>query len=487
MQRILPTKREAAELSGRTLRWWCVAVLTASLLACHGRQANAPAAADFDIVLAVLDACRPDKIGAYGFERETSPAIDALARDPDAVLFRRHYVAGSWTKPSTASLFTGFFPHQHGVLMGHRDGRATGGANEKFHTQILDERFATMAERLRDAGFATIGVVKSLHLVPGFGFAQGFDRYHSPLDTPGGDPGKVKKFLEEIGKTPGRFFGYLHVNACHNPFGPQLRDPDYMARYPMAYDERSRVEAGVDFGSEDLRKHILDGKLSLTEEDVRFLHLIYEAKLRQTDRESVAPLLDGLRTLGRYDRSLVLLTADHGEELYDHRGYSHGHALWDEVIHVPLIVKFPKGTRPNALGHEVTRITSSVDLLPSLLALTGVPASDALPGRPILQGVFGDFALAENSGADQSHIEEEALVQGEFKLIDGAGGTRLFRLRGDPQERTSLAALETETVAAMRSRLQELRAGTGAAASAPVVDTELTPEQIETLKSLGYL
>jgi arylsulfatase A-like enzyme len=462
-----------------------MAMLLTGAVAC---KSSAPGAAGtmppgFSILIIVLDACRADKINCYGFERETSPALDALAQDPDAVVFRRHYVQGTWTKPSTASLFTGLFVHQHGLTMSHQKVAGTAEEGPLFRTQALPPSLYTMAEWLRDGGFVTFGVVKSQHLTPPYGFARGFREYYTPNDLPGEDRSLADKFIEVLDRYPARAFGYLHLNACHNPFPEMYRDPEYIARYGFPYDERARQAAGVDFTTADIKYRIRRGALALSEDDVRFLHLVYEAKLRWTDRHIVSPLLKTLQAHHRYDNSLIILTADHGEELYDHKGYGHGGTPWEAVIHVPLIVKFPKGHKPPALPHEVTAVTGNVDLVPSMLTLLGIAPPKELPGRPIFEAVNGGSILSEQ-GIASGKITEWALIQGDYKLIDSGPKAHLFNLVQDPAERSDLAAVDPVRVQALRTAAEKLR---GPSVQAPVVETQLSPAAIEQLRSLGYM
>jgi len=420
-------------------------------------------------------------MGCYGFERPTTPAIDAFASDPDSVVFRTYYVHGAWTKPSTASLFTGLYVHQHGVLTGHDPtGNPAGNEPRTYTTQILADSHETIAERMQAAGYFTVGVVKSRHLVSKYGFAQGFDEYRGPGQAPGGDPGRVEALLdlaERSGRKP--FFGYLHLNACHHPFKPRERDRDYMSMFSFDYDEEARQRVGVDFTTAEIGDAIGSGSLDLEPDDVRFLNLVYEAQLRSVDRRLVAPLLEGLRKRNMYENTLLLLTADHGEELYDHQGYDHGHAVWEELVHVPLIVKFPNGRRPEQLGREVSGLTRSVDFIPAILNFIGAPVRDDLPGTPFLRGVFGDESISQTRN-------EWALVSGEYKLIARSDEPpRLYHLSSDPTEQHDIAAEEPDLVERLQSRLEDLLLA--GATEAPRIDDRLTPEAEANLRALGYL
>ena len=167
-----------------------------------------------------------------------------------------------------------------------------------------------------------------------------------------------------------------------------------MATYGFDYPEAERIAEGVDFTKPEIQEPLNEGSLKLTADDVRFLNLIYEAQIRLMDEQSVQPLLAALKETGRYDNTLIIVTADHGEALYEHQTYAHAEDwLWEEVVHVPLIVKFPKSMRPPALGNEVTELTSSVDLLPALAGLLGRAAPKQARGSPIFGGTFGNSRL----------------------------------------------------------------------------------------------
>ncbi len=431
----------------------------------------------FDVLIYVLDACRADRIGAYGYPRPTTPEIDAVASDPDAVTYSRLYVAGNWTKPATASLFTSKYVHQHQVTNLHSKVE-----DRRYKAEVLGDELLTMAESFRDAGFATMGLVTSLHLPPKYGFAQGFDTYFDPENLKVGDVGRVSKLLELIhGLDEASYFAYVHQNACHLPFKEADRDPEIMAEFGFAYDEASRKTAAIDFTTADITLPIRNGDLQLTAEDTRFLSLVYDAKLRKVDRDVVGPLVEGLRQAGRWDRTLLILTADHGEQLYEHRGYGHARDLWEEVIHVPLIVKFPKGMRPPSLGTRSDTLASNVDLFPSLLEFLGRPIPKGLSGRSIFDSPKGGVILS------QAGAKVWAVLNGREKLIMETGDRNfLFDLEADPKEAHDLAESQPERVAALTALAEAVRARTEVT-EALEIETQLSPEAIETLRSLGYL
>ena len=467
--------------AGRVLAAGAVLMLLAAATACGpvgSTTAPAATAARPSVLIVVVDALRADRVGAYGYPLETTPTIDRLAADPDAVLFRHHYVQGTWTKTSTASLFTGLFAFQHGVMEGHEPTKE--GQERFFTTQVLDGSFETIAERLKGVGFSTFGVTKSRHLLAEYGFGQGFEQFFGPHQT-SSEGKRVDKVLEIVARAEAPFFGYLHLAGPHHPYPPSSRDEAFMKRHGFPYDEAARMAAGVSFHTAEIKDRINDGPLRLTPDDVKVLNLVYDAATRRVDERFVADLVEGLVKLKVYDNTLLIVTADHGEELYDHAGYSHGHALWEEVIHVPLIVKFPRGKRPAGLPREVGFVTRSIDLYPSILAFDGQRIPPELPGEDIFDGGGPRFAFSERKG-------EWALIAEGYKLIEGKAGPQLFDLAKDPGERVNLAPGDAERLAMLRLVTEGLRHNVAVQPrEADWIGTELDEEDVEALKGLGYM
>jgi arylsulfatase A-like enzyme len=429
------------------------------------------------VIVAVFDACRPDKLGCYGFDRPTSPALDGFAADPDTVVFERHYVQGDWTKTSTASLFTGLYPRQHRAALGHEP--AANEAQAAFSQSLVDE-LQTMPERFRDAGYSTVGVVRIPHIHPRYGFSQGFDDYLYV----GTDREAYETALSLLEEARQPFFAYLHFVGCHNPYPEEDRDPKYMNEFGFPYDEAARKAAGIDFGNPSLADLLRAQGLEPEPDDLRFVELLYESKVRALDRGIIAPLLDGLRGRGLYDGTLIAVTADHGTELFEHGGFFHAHALWEEVLHVPFVVKFPLGRRPVELGSRWTGLTRAIDLYPSLLARAGIEVAKDLPGRDIFRASEIDIAYAERG------VNDWAAIRGRYKLLNRPDGSvLLFDLQEDPRERDDLAPVRPDVVTDLLREATALRERYGSVVRGDLAEPlpELTEEELEALRSLGYV
>ncbi len=246
---------------------------------------------------------------------------------------------------------------------------------------------------------------------------------------------------------------------------------------PAGFDTGYRGELD---GSHETLHGIYARRDALTQAELAHIVSLYDADVAQADAH-VRQLLDGLDRAGLAESTLVVFVSDHGEELYEHRGYAHGHALWNEVIHVPLIVKFPAGRRPADLPVRVTAVASNVDLHPSIVSFLGHPVPEGLPGRPILERPQPGFAFSQR-------LEDWAVVQRQEKLYVLDGKLHLFDLAADPGERHNLAEALPKRVDELLSLGQEVFAlEVGAGGGADEIETTLSEEALENLRALGYI
>lgn len=411
-----------------------LALLAATSWACAGR----PTARD--VLLVTLDTTRADHLGCYGAREAETFALDALASE--SALFEQAVAPAPVTTPSHASMFTGLYPYRHGV-------RYNG-------MYVLAGSHVTLAERLKEAGFATGAVASSFAVATRFGLSQGFDTYED-------------------------------IFAGESPRG----------RLPS--DERGAKEA-VDLGirwwraNEGRRRflwvHVYDAHWEYRPPfpfSARFSRSPYAGEIAYADHE-LHRLFDTLRQDGDWDSTLVVVAGDHGEGLYEHGERWHANLVYESTIRVPLLVKPPGRARARRIRDPV----SLVDILPTVLDYAGLPRPEGLDGASLVGAVrtgrgpsrpiyFESLAGNINYGWSPLH----GLRRGRLKLIEG-GRVELYDVELDGKEANDLADKDTQAVADLSADLGSLldRAGEGGQeAETPVLDEQTLAQ----LASLGYV
>jgi arylsulfatase A-like enzyme len=394
-------------------------------MVCNGRSELCGA----NIVLVVLDSVRYDHLGHNGYQRNTTPHLDRLAKE--SIVFDSAYSHAPWTHPSVASIMTGMHPVDHGVA--------------QWNHKLKKRRF-TLAEALHEKGYHTQAHVGSVLFKPSFGYRQGFDVYDtSVLDQ--GDPHQISSSKEisdtailALSTMPEPFFLWLHYFDPHTEY-LNHRAFDFPGDRPM--DHYDSEIAYVDF------------------------HL--------------GRVIEELERTGLIDRSIVVVVSDHGEEFWDHGGRFHEGKLYEELIHVPLIIRVP------GLEHRRVQETFVLsDLAPTLLELIGIRKPAEFKGVPIVFGPDGVkignrivFAEVRRKSNKRAIIEN-----GDKLIVDfSGGGVQLYDLRMDPKETRNLSALKKKKVSKLLEKLLEHEQQSSKDPDVLVLDRDLA----EKLRSLGYL
>ncbi len=406
------------------------------------------------VVLISIDTLRMDHLGCYGYERPTSPRLDAtLCRD--GVVFEQAIAHAPSTLPSHASMLTGLLPVHHGASFGRK--------------RALPPEVVTLAERLAAHGYRTGSVNNGAQLNPSWGLAQGFELYRAlSRDRMATITRHALAWLDEVLATGERerIFLFVHTYETHHPYTPSEED---LARF-----EASRYEGylGRSVGYKELQR-INRGNRPMSPRDLEFIVDAYDAEIRSMDR-GLGALLAGLEERGLYRDALVIFTSDHGEEFDEHGWVGwHSHTLYDELLRVPLVVKLP-GERAagRRVGHQV-RLT---DLVPTVLDVLGIEVPPGLDGTSLLPLVDGS---PEGRRLAVSQRDESVSIRSrDWKLWDD----RLFHLAADPGERVDVSAVQPRVVEALRARRDEALRD-----AAEGADVELSKEEVERLKALGYL
>lgn len=425
-----------------------------------------------NLILIVVDTLRADHLSHYGYERPTAAPLDGF-RDR-ATRFAHAFAAGSWTGPSTISIHTGLSPLRHGAL---------------DHGDVLPPDATPLAEVLRGAGYATYGLSFNYEVSAQTGYDRGFDRFggfgEDVLDYP--DITLMRRRVARWGDDPPAepFFLYLHPMNVHGPYRvPNSRKADLLGRPPS-----DAFEYYGDAMKRILKRGELEARAEVTPEIVQSLVDQYDTAIHYSMTE-IAGILDDLEARGLLENTAIILTADHGEELFEHGGFSHGYSLYREVLHVPLYLALPGQTR----ARSSEAIVSVLDIYPTLLDLARVPIPEHVDGRSLVDVdamANEDRTLVQATGWKNRAVGESAITS-EGHLIelssayDAPQGRRaLFDWRSDPGEESDLL----ESAPAHRRRTEDAATARRAAlATRPSFESANVLDEMDAarLRALGY-
>jgi arylsulfatase A-like enzyme len=376
-----------------------IAALLALAAACGGRTERSPEEWSPNVLIVSIDTLRADRLGCYGYERDTTPALDRLARER-AVRFTRAVAEAPWTLPSHVTMLSGLHPLTHGV---RRPGLAP------------PDEVVLLAERLRDSHYS-FAITDGVWLSEQWGFARGFDSFHArdqDIDR------AVEQVLEYVRhrRDKGPWFGFLHTYDVHCPYDPP---PPYAGRF--ASSEAEPIEVAGRCGNPHFNS------MQVTPGQARFLSDRYDEDLRRVD-DALAVLFAGFDALELWKDTVVIVTSDHGEEFLEHGRIGHERTLSEEVLSIPLLVAAP-GLAPRV----VEEVVGLADLVPTVLELVGAERVGRFDGRslvPILQGgtdagrqgwVLSDLAwqaerVARTTRTGRDEIEPIAMVVDAHGLL----------------------------------------------------------------------
>jgi arylsulfatase A-like enzyme len=413
---------------------------------------------DVNVLFILIDTLRADRLGSYGYERDTSPTLDRLARS--GVRFDRHLAQSSWTKASMASLWTSLNPARTGILR---------------YDDMIPEVARMPAEILRDAGFQTVALYRNGWVAPTFGFDQGFEVYQHPGPTPlppevrvqnptlnqtGTDEAAIEtaeEFLRVDGRR--RWFLYLHLMDLHE----------------YVYDEESAL-----FGS------------SYSD--------IYDNSIHWVDA-LLETLFEHLSEEGYLENTLIVVASDHGEAFLERGFEGHGRKVYRETTEIPLLVSFPFRLDPGAV---VTARTRNIDVWPTILDLLGLSPPEGIDGRSRVADIVASLEGASPEADEEiaiAHLDQTwgqrgaepqttvAVVEDTLRYVrvDQPGGAveQLFDRRDDPRELRDLAGEDPETLERLAA------AADGYLAEEPTWGAPPTREvgelELNLLRALGYV
>ncbi|MBI4514367.1 MAG: sulfatase [Deltaproteobacteria bacterium] len=471
-------------------------LIAAAVMATYGRRApvrsslvNKP-----NVLLITIDTLRADHVSAYGYMRPTTPHLDRLASE--GVMFENCYSAANVTNPSHISLLTGTRVSTHGVTSN------TAG--------LTAPHITTLAERFRKAGYATAAVVSIGHLgQENSGLGRGFDDYYDVKDERRATDSVLvtRQWLGAHAERP--FFVWLHLWDPHMRYNPP---PPYDRRYVRASSPRidlflkrsplqqffraNRVPPSARDRLRELfklgfKEAVGNNQIGLTREEIDYLVALYDGEIAYVDA-TLAGLFGDLHELGLSDDTLLVVTADHGEAFGEHSIYCDHRTIYNETLHVPLIMRYP---RRIPAGRRVANLVSGIDLAPTVLQYAGLRLDGPLEGRSLLPAIEQGPAqepvplFAEHAKGIASMVRD-----GQWKLIIGNRAAKprlhpnafeLFNLDDDPHERRDL----TETKPEMIAKLQQVRQAwlTAPAVAPEANERPVDAETLERMRALGYV
>jgi len=443
------------------------------------RTGNGP-----NILLIIVDTLRADHLSCYGYDAIKTPSIDGLAAD--GILYRHTFSQASWTRPSIASIMTGLYPSTH----------------QTMHKQnVLPDEVTTLAEALAGYGYATVGMPNNENIFPIRNFQQGFQVY----DVLRPD-----------------FFFFATESAFHLTFYEQLRlirerflfqskevqhyyqDAVVVGRHAsrwldaLAGQDRFFLFIHYMEPHDPYFRHPYDGTAYARVNNphpspamAATYRKTYDGEITYLDR-NLGELLRSLKERGLYDDMLIVFTADHGEEFHEHGGWWHGTTLYEEQIHVPLIIKLPKN---RLAGTEEDELVRSIDISPTILHTAGAPMPGRMQGHDILPDSTGtvhgqDYVYSEEV-LEQNDLQS---VRGrQWKLIlanegnpRGLKPTELYDLPADPHEMKNLAASERDRASFLHKEADSTRTA-ALKVAATAREKEMGEVERERLKALGYV
>ena len=468
-----------------------------------------------NILILLMDTARAQSFSSYGYERITTPNIDALAEE--SVLYEQAIATGCWSLPSQISMLTGLFPSKHGA--------------HELHLSY-SHHYPTLPEILRDAGYTTLGVSPNSWMSDEFGTTYGFDTYLKLWQALPTLPAtaaarsnrlinlahRLNRFytrhlfprrnrarhvnqhvLKLLNHSPEPFFLYTIYWDMHLPYYPA---GEHATRWRPAGVTTAQVQAvnrnPILFHAEQTDMQAVDFEI---------LRSDYDGALATIDAE-IGVLVNTLRQRGQLDNTVLIITSDHGENIGDHGLMSHAYSLHDTLLRVPLLIRypahFPKGKR---VRHQV----QLTDLVPTILDLVGIDRPDiredlqglsllndpdAVDERPAYAEMVAPHpsvaalnrraGLPEETSRPQIDRALRCLRTTSSKFIWASDGQHeLYHLQHDPYELTNCYAHEPELAATLEQELMAWQPPTGIPLSAPAPD--MPPDVRQRLRDLGYI
>jgi arylsulfatase A-like enzyme len=424
------------------------------------------ATAGMNVLFVILDAGRAAQLGIYGYGRETTPEIDRIASE--GIVFDNAFTPAVYTLAAMSSVWTSQYPDRH-----HNE--------VSFSARLPGDRL-TLAELLAAQGIETGGFVANAVAGTAGGFERGFMEFEEIWKTMGSGAGGFRKVVPGwiAARKDRRFFAYLHFREPHFPYDPE---PPFDTRFGAvsAIPKKVRRDAGW-------ITDVNQGRRPLGAAERTDLVRLYDGNLAFADQE-LGALRRVLEAEGLWEKTVVIVAADHGEELFEHQWIGHNVQLYEPSVHVPLVLRIPGGPR----GQRVSALVDLLDVAPTIADVFGVRgrggSDKAFQGRsllPVAGGAPGKAAVLSRTVWDRPRY---ALRDQRYKFFydTRTGEERLFDLRADPGETSDIRGASPLRAAYYRQSLHQWTLALAGRRSAGGEAVKLTREQCESLRALGYL
>ncbi len=429
------------------------------------------------VLILMLDTLRADHVSAYGYPRQTTPALDELAKG--SLLFNRAFSPSSWTLPAHVSLFSGRDVLEHGVISPE---------------SIIPADLPLLAEKMQADGFVTLALTGGGFVDDHFGFYRGFQSYANRPDDIFQQKASVllyRAFMEKVADFTGQdLFVFLHTYQMHAPY--KAPDPYNRAFNPELDIKIKHVGSNLRLAPDPTRPLPPEALA-----DRQKIIDLYDASILYSDQALLEPVLDYLRHSGRFDDALLIVLADHGEEFYDHGDWEHGHTLYQELTRIPLIIKLPR----QKVGETRNQLVSISDIAGFIQAEYGLtadavsarcPAADdrkrilelSLPVIPLRKGLYGKLSYIADGHQYIHNFFPPRTAGTDMAPPTAVSGDEWFTLADTPiaavepfSPSPALHAMYKKKLVAYLRRLRALKKN----------HNRIDPELLEKLKALGYL
>jgi arylsulfatase A-like enzyme len=449
------------------------------------------------IILITIDTLRADHLSCYGSNKVETPTIDSLAKD--GILFNTTISQCPWTIPSIASILSSLYPSLH------KGGEVVGEGESKSFRKIA-ESITLLPEVLKKEGYFTQAILSNPQLSKEQGFAKGFDGFQNfdagYYEIPGlfylrliktvrssvsdrwytaGDiiTNEAMDWLNKNHKSS--FFLWIHYTDPHIPYHPPTK---YLKN--LTYKGKFKDKNVLDFGK------IRSGSYNITADDRVYIESLYNGEIKFTD-DQLSKVIYKLKELDIFDKSLIILTSDHGEEFWEHLGFEHGHTVYNELLHIPLIIHF--GNLLQAENKAIKNRVRLIDIFPTILDFLKIEYQGFIQGRSLMPIIMGE---EEERIAFSEYLyrgkERKSIINGDFKCIyfPDIDREELYNLKRDPAELTNLITLNKRKSALLKNQLISIMKNNRKIAKMLAKDQQKNTIEMnellkKQLKALGYI